>query len=1196
MTNANTLIYDKNLHRAAMLRLYEGQVRLKVEALLDTHADELNALIKRKPANFEKELDALYKASFSKVSRTMRRSLLDLFRDQVSFTFQTMEAVVGKIWLVEKPPKTLADDVVLKRPLAGDKTLDAGWAHLGGVERARLEKVIRRGIAEGKSVDEIALMVRKDNVHTITRHQSRALVVTSMTSVAAQADHAIYEANSKSLRGWQYVAVLDRRTTPLCAHRDGKIFPTDDVEHLPPAHFFCRSTTVPVVKSWDDLRKLEGVSQVRRRNLDGLSDKQKAFYDGQTPLRESYSDWLTRQPRLVQYQHLGDYQKVDLLNSGALTLEQFTTDGRTLGITELRAVSDSGYTIPGDTVRFARAKAKLDAMQLGAATVDDFINDPKLQETLRDYYLLQAGELDGLLSYTNYRGMLIGTKKSARTRVLSTPPREDQLKFNPISSKYEDTRIYQPAPFVHQNNLRLMEASTELKEADKALIRKIDSELESKMGVNERAVVVDNLRTVFARQRRDGQVWGSFKGASNAQMKFDVMNVSDAIETNIRRDTDVLKRLLDSNYVDPVLGVTQLQDLHDNFLDNIKAKNRWEDSVAPKIARKLRGLVDTEIAKNAPTVWARLSDRQLQQFYLKFAHRLGMGDTPDRDQMAIALGRDLYNLANYAGTKDRWYRLGMSILESKRVSSVFEVETFGVQKRRLKSKMSGAYFGPYYDTLAFNIRIVDPRLQEYAKLTRKVDIGLRVAVTNDTNRLVFRKNSKTYWIDKGLLGYEDTRIPITSTKSFSDFPSEFVDDSVVDALDWASASKYRIDPDYYDFIKKLLYFEDDRGNAKKYNELNEYRKFIAARGDAYERFKAMDWLRGSGKAFSNHAFVDHRARVYDRGLISPQSGETFRPFLNTEVEKYFSKDDYLNFMDQIGAFLGGASDKLEGRHNSLTITGRQKIAAHWKPDMLDIGRRMMRAKPDDIRKILEAPLVSMIDGEELGKFFRFAIELTKMEDHLTAPLTAVKVGAPHDLLKTSGVKPVGTIGTIGRNQGIIDVSTVKGVKQINAIWISPKDRGRRLAEGALETVIGNSRAVVRPTGDTSLFKKIGFVEESPGLWSRDSRADRIRGFKTALALEQDASSSGAQIIALTTRNKQLAELSNVVPTTQKRRLYDEIASSTYNDPRFRKINEKLGLSEKGLRKAAKAQNMVEVAMYKHREFRGTPNGTILSQA
>ena len=77
----------------------------------------------------------------------------------------------------------------------------------------------------------------------------------------------------------------------------------------------------------------------------------------------------------------------------------------------------------------------------------------------------------------------------------------------------------------------------------------------------------------------------------------------------------------------------------------------------------------------------------------------------------------------------------------------------------------------------------------------------------------------------------------------------------------------------------------------------------------------------------------------------------------------------------------------------------------------------------------------------------------------------------------------------------------------------------------------------------------------------------LSNYRTGLALEQDASSSGAQIIALTTKNKQLAELSNVVPTTYKKRLYDEIAASTFADPRFKQLNLKLGLTEKDLRKA-----------------------------
>jgi hypothetical protein len=293
------------------------------------------------------------------------------------------------------------------------------------------------------------------------------------------------------------------------------------------------------------------------------------------------------------------------------------------------------------------------------------------------------------------------------------------------------------------------------------------------------------------------------------------------------------------------------------------------------------------------------------------------------------------------------------------------------------------------------------------------------------------------------------------------------------ALNWAANTKYKVDPDFYDFIKKLLYFEDDKGRARYFNELNQYREYIVGRGDAYERFKAMEWLRNKDAAFSNNPFLDHRARIYDRGLISPQSGETFRPFLSTSVYREFTPDDFYNLQDQIGGFIGGLSDKLEGAHNSLSFIGRQKIAERWRNEIIKIGDHMRRGKPNDLRAILESELVAQIDGEEQGKFFRLALEMSKINEHLG--------------------------------------------------------------------------------GD---FSKRGVLG--------------IKGYRTALALEQDASSSGAQIIALTTKNKQLAKLSNVVATNQKQRLYDEIAAATFNDPRFRKLNERFGLTEKDLRKAAKA--------------------------
>jgi SPP1 gp7 family putative phage head morphogenesis protein len=443
--NANTEIYDKTLDRAAMIRLYERRVNGKIELVLNGHVvrtDKLirDAILSQKGFEaFREAVDQELFKTFKEVYATSKRSLLDLATDQVSFAYQTIENSMGHIWRTERPKMRIAEDLVLKRPIYSDKTLEAGWHSISLGEKKRLENVIRKGMAEGKNVNQIALDVRKGNIHNITMNQSRGLVVTAITSVKSQADQAVYMANEKAIQGWQYVAVLDSRTTPLCAHRDGTIYPVEDTSHLPPAHFHCRSTTVPVFKSWGDMGSLEGVSQVRKRNLAGLSKEQIAFYDGQTPLKESYNDWLLRQPRDVQLRHLGDYKKVELFNSHELSVDKFTNaEGNSIGINELRAMTG---VAPMDTKRFASAKQRLDSMRLWATTPDDFINDPKLQKTLKDYYLLQAGELDGTLSLTNYRGNLLHTKAATKRRVLQNSPTEEQLKYNPITGRYDDTRM-----------------------------------------------------------------------------------------------------------------------------------------------------------------------------------------------------------------------------------------------------------------------------------------------------------------------------------------------------------------------------------------------------------------------------------------------------------------------------------------------------------------------------------------------------------------------------------------------------------------------------------------------------------------------------------------------------------------------------------------------------------------------------------
>lgn len=1072
--NANTDIYDRAVDRAAMIRLYERRIGSKVLEEIKGHEIKVSDLVRMSydqglaGKKFREELDILVLKHYDNLNTITKRSLLDLAVDQVVVSYNSLYNSIGKIWKVEKPHR-VAEDIVLNRPLYSDTTLLQGWANVASSERKRLEQVIRKGIADGKNVDDIALSVRKGNVFNISRSQAIGLVRTAITSVTAQTDYEVLKANGKALKGWQYVAVLDSRTTPICAHRDGHIYPIEDTSHLPPAHFNCRSTIVPIVKSYDQLGGLEGVSQIRKRNFSDLTPKQIAYYDGQSPQKESYQEWLSRQKPEVQLRHLGDLNKLEMFREGKITVDKFSNaEGRSLGIKELRALSDG--VIPGDTNRFANAKMKLDTIKLGAARPEDLLESQELTNHLREYYKLQAGELDGILSYTNYRGNLIHTKKATRQRVLQSPPREENLRYNPITGRYDDTRMFQPSPTTLKNSLKLVTESDVLKDVDKEYITNFVNSLADYMSINERAVVTENLRILFTRFRNNKEPWLNMKAVIQGQLKFDVMNVSDYMETQLRKDANLLNKLKLDNYIDPVLGPVQLQDLHDNFMDNIWAKNKWEDKVAPKIAKELRGFLDLKIPFR---IRSRMDDKDLKAFYLRFANRLSMADSPDRDQLAVNLGRDLFNGANLRGSRQEWYKLGVKLLDDAADKGFYELETYGVQKRRMKSRLSGQYFGPYYDTFSVNLRIVDPRIQEYARLTRKVELGLRVAVTDPKNRLKIRKGYKTYF-DRW---NRDTRIPITSTHSFSEFPTELVDDDLADALNWTAGAEYKVDKDFYDFINNLLNFRDDKGKAQYYDDLNIYRTFISTRGDSYERLKAMEWLRKGDTAFSNHPFLDHRARIYDRGLISPQSGEVFRPFLSTAKERNFSEDAFYNLQDQIGAFLGDVSDELEGKFNSLSFLGRQGIATKYRKDLIDIGDLMLRNKPNDVRKILESPFMAHFDGEEQGKVLRLALEMAKINQHLGGDFSA------------------------------------KSLKKLTS-------------------------------------------------------------YKTGLAIEQDASSSGAQIIALTTKNKQLAALTNVVPTDQKRRLYDEIAAATFRDPRFIKLNQRLGLTEKDLRKAAKMQNMV----------------------
>lgn len=95
----------------------------------------------------------------------------------------------------------------------------------------------------GRSVDDMAKQIasRMD----VSYFNARRLVRTESTYVEAEMEAIGYE--ECFIDEYEYVSVLDNRTSSLCREHDGKIYKVKDRKpgvNYPPLHVFCRATTI----------------------------------------------------------------------------------------------------------------------------------------------------------------------------------------------------------------------------------------------------------------------------------------------------------------------------------------------------------------------------------------------------------------------------------------------------------------------------------------------------------------------------------------------------------------------------------------------------------------------------------------------------------------------------------------------------------------------------------------------------------------------------------------------------------------------------------------------------------------------------------------------------------------------------------------------------------------------------------------
>jgi SPP1 gp7 family putative phage head morphogenesis protein len=167
--------------------------------------------------------------------------------------------------------------VVRNGLLTGETTPSIAKRLIGNLQFGEEAKTVRQLVAAGGQATAVA-----DN-------QVMALVRTSINQVANSASQQVYEANQDITKKYRYVATLDSRTSSICAALDNQEFPYGKGP-MPPQHFNCRSTTVPIIDP--DI-------------LPPSTTAKRASADGPVPINTSYGQWLKDQPLKTQQDVLG---------------------------------------------------------------------------------------------------------------------------------------------------------------------------------------------------------------------------------------------------------------------------------------------------------------------------------------------------------------------------------------------------------------------------------------------------------------------------------------------------------------------------------------------------------------------------------------------------------------------------------------------------------------------------------------------------------------------------------------------------------------------------------------------------------------------------------------------------------------------------------------------------------------------------
>lgn len=375
-----TKMRDLQIRSTVNLERYAEGVRRKVVKILNEAQDEILATLvqtdarrpitqwkRKRLSNLQTTINGIADKSYDKIKSISNKDFKQLSMFTGKETVGNLNRVIGadiaNVTLTQEGLKAIVDNTMIDGQVIGkwwDSQKD-DFKKKSARQMADATRQVQLGLVRGEAIGELVGRIRgtatAPGLISMSKRNATALVRTSVMQVANEARMEMYEGNRDLINGYEIVATLDKRTTPQCRgydgkqwiYKDGRLRPVGHRIRWPgnaPYHWQCRSTTIPILKSFADLAGPKStLSKAKIRKLEKLSPTQRAAmtYDEKllgigkpVPGKMTYDGWLKTQPEAVQIDVLGP-GRFKLWKKHKLSMaDMIHQNGRPLSIADLK--------------------------------------------------------------------------------------------------------------------------------------------------------------------------------------------------------------------------------------------------------------------------------------------------------------------------------------------------------------------------------------------------------------------------------------------------------------------------------------------------------------------------------------------------------------------------------------------------------------------------------------------------------------------------------------------------------------------------------------------------------------------------------------------------------------------------------------------------------------------------------------------